>query len=334
MATVSDSRTQHASSAAVDYYQSEIVTASDYAPFGIALVDRKYNSGRYRYGFNGKENDFEITAEGNQQDYGLRIYDPRLGRFLSVDPLFKEYAWNSTYAFAENDVLRNVDLDGAEKYSYLYLPQWAKNTVQVLEGAGEGLKQLGHDLAPIRLADENDPQTLSEAWQRIKSIPENLKNLPSSIRKTFSEGSLKEKVQVTVGIVGTIAALKSGKVSSPQTALSVVKAGFVSSKITTALKFLTKEPIGNIPFGCENIAEKVQKTIGGQFLQITPKIGNQIGLVNGEASRWYHHVAVVKDNFVFDKLTGAAGMPLTKYKEMFDYADDLDFEVVNKITVK
>jgi len=73
----------------------------------------------YRYGFNGKENDNEVKGEGNQQDYGMRIYDPRIGRFLSVDPLTKEYPWNSTYAFAENDVIRNLDLDGAEKMGYL-----------------------------------------------------------------------------------------------------------------------------------------------------------------------------------------------------------------------
>jgi hypothetical protein len=30
--------------------------------------------------------------------------------------LFKEYPWNSTYAFAENDVIRCIDLEGAEKY--------------------------------------------------------------------------------------------------------------------------------------------------------------------------------------------------------------------------
>jgi len=72
--------------------------------------------GYYRYGFNGKENDNEVKGVGNQQDYGMRIYDPRLGRFLSVDPLTKEYPWNSTYAFAENDVIRSVDLDGLEKY--------------------------------------------------------------------------------------------------------------------------------------------------------------------------------------------------------------------------
>src|SRR4249919_2797107 len=36
----------------------------------------------YRYGFNGKENDNEVKGQGDQQDYGMRIYDSRLGRFL------------------------------------------------------------------------------------------------------------------------------------------------------------------------------------------------------------------------------------------------------------
>ena len=79
---------------------------------------RKYTAGTgYRYGFNGKENDNEVKGEGNQQDYGMRIYDPRLGRFLSVDPLMKEYPWNSTYAFAEDEPISNIDLDGEEKKS-------------------------------------------------------------------------------------------------------------------------------------------------------------------------------------------------------------------------
>jgi RHS repeat-associated protein len=50
------------------------------------------SSNAYRYGFNGKENDPEdvSTAEG-LQDYGMRFYNPSLGRFLSVDPLSPQY---------------------------------------------------------------------------------------------------------------------------------------------------------------------------------------------------------------------------------------------------
>jgi RHS repeat-associated protein len=84
----------------------------------MLMPGRKYSAGNsYRYGFNGKENDNEVKGiEGSQQDYGMRVYDPRLGKFLSVDPLSKSYPWNSPYAYAENDVIRSIDLDGLEKY--------------------------------------------------------------------------------------------------------------------------------------------------------------------------------------------------------------------------
>ena len=68
--------------------------------------------GLYRYGFNGKENDNETGT----QDYGFRIYNPSLGKFLSVDPLTKNFVWNSPFAFAENSPLKYIDLDGAEKF--------------------------------------------------------------------------------------------------------------------------------------------------------------------------------------------------------------------------
>src|SRR5690606_17172303 len=71
---------------AVDYYTADVAGATDYYPFGMMMPGRKYSAGSYRYGFNGKENDNDVKGEGNQQDYGMRVYDPRLGKFLSVDP--------------------------------------------------------------------------------------------------------------------------------------------------------------------------------------------------------------------------------------------------------
>ncbi len=75
---------------------------------------REDNAGGYRYGFNGKENDNEVKGEGNQQDYGMRVYDGRLGRFLSVDPLGWKYPMLTAYQFASNMPTKFVDLDGAE----------------------------------------------------------------------------------------------------------------------------------------------------------------------------------------------------------------------------
>ena len=82
---------------------------------GAILSKEKPCTEKYRFGFNGQLKDNEIYGEGNAYSFEYRIHDPRIGRFLSVDPLFKDYPWNSPYAFAENDVIRCRDLEGAEK---------------------------------------------------------------------------------------------------------------------------------------------------------------------------------------------------------------------------
>jgi RHS repeat-associated protein len=119
LVTVTDKKLQHnTSSDTVDYYLADVATAQDYYPFGMQQPGRTYTNGsQYRYGFNGKEKDKDISEGG--QDYGMRIYDTRIGRFLSVDPLAQSYPWNSTYAFAENKVVHCKDLDGGEAKYYV-----------------------------------------------------------------------------------------------------------------------------------------------------------------------------------------------------------------------
>jgi len=73
---------------------------------------------RYRFGFNGKENDDVVKGDGNQQDYGMRIYDLKLGRFLTVDPLTKDFAMLTPYQFASNTPISSIDLDGLEAVYY------------------------------------------------------------------------------------------------------------------------------------------------------------------------------------------------------------------------
>lgn len=117
LVTISDKKLQHSTDGTtVDYYTADVISAQDYAPFGALLPGRKYSSSssKYRYGYNGKENDNEVKGEGNQQDYGMRIYDPRLGRFLSVDPIAKSYPELTPYQFASNSPIALIDIDGLE----------------------------------------------------------------------------------------------------------------------------------------------------------------------------------------------------------------------------
>jgi RHS repeat-associated protein len=93
-----------------------ITQSSNYYTFGMALQGRKYTgSSSYRYGFNGKENDKETVGTGEgTQDYGMRIYNPSLGKFLSVDPLSPKYPELTPYQFASNTPIWAIDLDGLE----------------------------------------------------------------------------------------------------------------------------------------------------------------------------------------------------------------------------
>jgi len=75
-------------------------------------------SNPYRYGFNGKENDGDVKGDGNQIDYDKRIYDPRVGRFYSIDPLQTKFPFYSPYQFAGNTPIQAIDLDGAEEFHY------------------------------------------------------------------------------------------------------------------------------------------------------------------------------------------------------------------------
>lgn len=80
---------------------------SYYPTFGSPMPTRTWSdpNGKYKYGFNGKEKDNEVNVEGGDYDFGARIYDSRLGRWLSLDPLIKKYPNLTPYNSLENSPL-------------------------------------------------------------------------------------------------------------------------------------------------------------------------------------------------------------------------------------
>ena len=109
-------------------YMPQIIHSYDYSPFGVTRLEFDVTAmstthpvgDGYRYGFQGQEKDDEIKGSGNSINYKYRMHDPRLGRFFAVDPLFREYPWNSTYAFSENRLIDAIELEGLEASSSLY----------------------------------------------------------------------------------------------------------------------------------------------------------------------------------------------------------------------
>ncbi len=74
----------------------------------------------YRFAFNGMEKDDEVKGIGNSLDFGARIYDSRLGRWLSVDPkAHLAQSWSSYNAMWCNPIL-NIDPNGQYAVSVHY----------------------------------------------------------------------------------------------------------------------------------------------------------------------------------------------------------------------
>jgi RHS repeat-associated protein len=96
----------------IDYYNADVVTANDCYPFGMQMPGRKFNSSKSVYGFNGMRKDNEIYGEGNAYDFGARVYDPRLGKWLAVDMAAKSAPGWTPYRFGFDNPINFKDPDG------------------------------------------------------------------------------------------------------------------------------------------------------------------------------------------------------------------------------
>ncbi|MFN7015057.1 MAG: RHS repeat-associated core domain-containing protein, partial [Bacteroidia bacterium] len=66
----------------------------------------------YNYKFQEQERQDELGL--NWDSFKWRNYDYAIGRFMNIDPLAEEYAYQSPYNFAENRVINSRELEGLE----------------------------------------------------------------------------------------------------------------------------------------------------------------------------------------------------------------------------
>jgi len=66
----------------------------------------------YVYGYQGSEADNEIKGNGNSYTTEFRQLDPRLGRWLSLDPMMDKLPWQSPYCSMDNNPIWHNDKKG------------------------------------------------------------------------------------------------------------------------------------------------------------------------------------------------------------------------------
>ncbi|MFH0949507.1 MAG: RHS repeat-associated core domain-containing protein, partial [Candidatus Aenigmatarchaeota archaeon] len=109
---------------------AEQIMKYDNAPFGSTVTETGYSSALSSYKFTGKEQD-----SSGLYYYGARYYNPDIGRFVSVDPVYNPA--ESPYAYAANNPLKYVDPSGEAAINEIRLSSNLRslyeNTVQTVD---------------------------------------------------------------------------------------------------------------------------------------------------------------------------------------------------------
>ncbi len=103
---------------------SEVLQENHYYPFGMQMtgVWLEEEGIEQDYGYNGKEETTDLDL--GYLDFGFRQYDPTIGRFTGVDPISEQFSHVSTYNYAENEPVANIDLWGLQKKTRIRTLEW------------------------------------------------------------------------------------------------------------------------------------------------------------------------------------------------------------------
>lgn len=144
----------------------DVLITYDYYAGGSLMPGRNSNANEYRYGFQGQESDNEVKGNGNSYDFGARMYDPRIGRWLAVDPQFrKQPGWSTYKAFLDNPIIYQ-DPDGETEFLTIILKDKSTGKAYVTT------KLISSDLSPggVKLVGSNATPYNRQEWNDIHHI--------------------------------------------------------------------------------------------------------------------------------------------------------------------
>jgi RHS repeat-associated protein len=90
-------------------FEATIMHYSEFYAYGSLLPNRSYNADESRFLFHNMETDMEVSGTGNSYTTEFRQYDPRLGRWKSLDALMFMFPHLSPYVGFDNNPIYYVD---------------------------------------------------------------------------------------------------------------------------------------------------------------------------------------------------------------------------------
>lgn len=142
----------------------KIVETNDFEPFGNRIDNPNSVLSSNRYRFSGKEEQ-TTGPESGLLDFGARMYNPTLGRWMAIDPLAEKYVSLSPYVYCANSPIMIIDPDGRKLYpakgvSKKFMAQF-KEAVAYMNSKGTGglLKAINDHQGTIYINESrNHPQ--------------------------------------------------------------------------------------------------------------------------------------------------------------------------------
>lgn len=250
---------------------------SDLNPFG--MLSKSYESG-YRFGFNGFEKDDEIKGNGNSFDMGERLYDPRIGRALTPDPLMNQNATWSPYTFAIDNPIVFVDEKG----------EWPGIAFMYFEGEiGSGL---GYGLNYIEQS--------GIAWDKVGKTHFTLTSALYIINQNLEEGSANPQY-----LLGISAGLSGGFTYnwSKNTFLEFLGSNTSSFSIPTSKPNIRAKLGVGLGFNSESISFTLGLQAGFKFSTISTSVKQSISLTSEEAEKVNNSTDVINESWILNNQT-------------------------------
>lgn len=155
----------------------------------------------YSYGFNSMEKDNEVKGNGNSYTTEFRQYDPRLGRWLSLDPLFQNFPWQSPYAaFDNNPIYYNDPLGAASEVTASNKNEGDKATDGKNPEVNEVVVRPSRRQM-LKIGLNNKIKAIKETFNKVTNFI--TKTIPNAIRKFDAWFQTDGLYLVTLGRIGS-----------------------------------------------------------------------------------------------------------------------------------